>query len=245
MPAGGPTPLAKRGRGGAAGVITQHRVVAPHVLVNGKRDVWLYRPPAPGPWPLLVVFDGRDYLRRARLTTIVDNLISQRRIRPVALALADNGGPARVVEYGCSEATLGFVLDHLLPLARAELDLVDVRSAPGAYGVLGASMGGLIALYTGLRAPGIFGRVLSQSGAFWEDEYKPVVVDLVRDGAVRPINVWMDVGRYEGLLGGNRMMYELLNQRGYQVTYREYSAGHNYPAWRDDVWRGLEALYPV
>jgi enterochelin esterase family protein len=28
------------------------------------------------------------------------------------------------------------------------------------------------------------------------------------------------------------------------VIYREFSAGHNYTAWRDDIWRGLEAMFP-
>ncbi|MCX6029120.1 MAG: alpha/beta hydrolase-fold protein [Chloroflexi bacterium] len=243
MPDGGPTPLAKRKRGVPRGEVTRHVIHAPHVLANSKRMVWLYRPAASGPVPLVVVFDGRDYLRRAMLATIADNLIAQGRMRPVAFAMADNGGPARVVEYGCCEPTLGFIIDNLLSLAKSELDLVDFRTSPGAYGLLGASMGGLMALYVALRAPGIFGHVLSQSGAFWDDEYKPVVVDLVRDGAVRPIKVWMDAGRYEGLLGGNRMMHALLQQRGYDVAYCEFNGGHNYPAWRDDVARGLEWLY--
>jgi len=243
MPEAAPTPLAQPARRVPRGAVTRHVVQAPHVLVNGKRTVWLYRSAVSHPVPLVVVFDGRDYLRRARLTTIADNLIAQGRMKPVAFAMADNGGPARGVEYGCSEATLGFIMNHLLPLAKKELDLVDFRASPGAYGLLSASMGGLISLYVALRAPGIFGRVLSQSGAFWDDEYKPVVVDLVRDGAVRPIKVWMDVGRYEWLLGGNRMMHALLQQRGYDVAYREYNGGHNYPAWRDDVAHGLEWLY--
>ena len=34
-------------------------------------------------------------------------------------------------------------------------------------------------------------------------------------------------------------------ERGYLLAYHEYNAGHNYPAWRDDIWRGLEALYGV
>ena len=47
----------------------------------------------------------------------------------------------------------------------------------------------------------------------------------------------MDVGRYEWLLEPNRRLHELLGERGYDVTYHEYNAGHNYPAWRDDLWR--------
>ncbi len=54
------------------------------------------------------------------------------------------------------------------------------------------------------------------------------------------------MGRYEqDLAPVNREMHDLLEERGYDVGYREYSSGHNYPAWRDDVWRGLEHAYGV
>ncbi|MBU1752106.1 MAG: esterase family protein, partial [Chloroflexi bacterium] len=127
-------------------------------------------------------------------------------------------------------------------LAQAHLPLLDVQTHPGAYGVLGASMGGLMALYMGLRAPHVFGYVLSQSGAFTMMGRDLVVYDLVRDGPVRPIRIWMDVGRYEWLLPTNQHMHALLEAKGYDVTYREYNGGHNYSSWRDDVWRGLELL---
>lgn len=72
-----------------------------------------------------------------------------------------------------------------------------------------------------------------------------VVFDLLEHTEIRPLRIWMDVGIYDlpGLLVSNQRMQILLNQRGYPITYREYNAGHNYPSWRDDIWRGLEALY--
>jgi enterochelin esterase family protein len=109
---------------------------------------------------------------------------------------------------------------------------------------MGASMGGLMAVFTGLRLPHLFGRVLSQSGAFHLGSYPATALDLVEQGAARPVRMWLDVGRYEWLLDSNRRTHALLQARGYDVTYREYSAGHNYTAWRDDLWRGLEALFP-
>jgi len=243
MPEGAPTPLAQRERGVPQGKVTRHVIEHRWLVTGGKRPVWLYRPPSPDPCPLVLAYDGADYYRRARLTQIIDNLIAQRRIRPVALAMVENGGQARLIEYSCNEATIGFVMECVMPLARKELSLVE--PAAGAYGVLGASMGGLIALYTGLRVPQVFGRVLSQSGAFRHDRYVPLIFDLVRQGPVKPLKVWMDVGRYEWLLPGNQEMHTALRERGYDVTYREYHGGHNYPSWRDDVWRGLEHLYPM
>lgn len=245
MPAHAETPLTARKAGIPQGKLMRHRVENGWLLATGKRWVHLYQPPVEQPVPLLVVYDAQDYLTRGRITQIVDNLIAQGRIEPLAMALVDNGGPARGVEYACNEATVGFIMRDVLSLARERLNLVDPAERPGAYGVLGASMGGLMALYTGMRAPQVFGRVLSQSGAFeLGAEYQPTVVtDLVRYAPRAPLKIWLAVGRYEWLLDANRHMHELLTAREYDVTYREYSAGHNYPAWRNDLWRGLEVCF--
>lgn len=100
-----------------------------------------------------------------------------------------------------------------------------------------------MALYAAVRAPEVFGSVLSQSGAFSMPNDDFVIFDLLRQAGVRPLRIWMDSGAYEGLLNCNRRMCELLVSKGYDVTYREYNGAHNYPAWRDDLWRGLENLY--
>ena len=211
MPDAAPSPLILRERGTARGYTTHHLVRGDHLIAGGERVVYLYQPPVEAPCPLLVVWDGRDYLRRARIRQSVENLIAARRIEPVALALVEHGRAARFMEYACSESTLAFLMRHVLPLAQTHLRLVDPRAGrgagrgdegqAGAYGVLGASMGGLMALYTGLRLPDV-GRVLSQSGAFGLEigGRDLVVAELIRQ--VRPAQsmrpaVWMDCGRYE------------------------------------------------
>ncbi len=244
MPGGAPTPLIKKQRTLPAGTVNRHSITAPDMVADNKRLVYLYHPPTATPTPLLVVFDGWDYYRRAKLPTIVDNLITEERIRPLSLALVQNGGQARFIEYACSESVLGFLVHYVLPLAQQELNLLDLKAHPGTYGVLGASMGGLLALYTALRMPNIFGHSLSQSGAFRLGDYPTVVHNLVSDGPTHPLNIWMDVGLFEWLLEPNREMAALLRKRGYSVQYHEYPSGHNYPAWRNAVGTGLETLFP-
>lgn len=245
MDEGGPTPLARPARGALRGRVTRHRVETSELAVGTQREVILYQPPGTEPCPLVVVLDGPDYLQRGALARLVDTLIHERRIRPVALAMVANAGAHRTVEYLCSEATLLFLLRKVLPLAREQLRLVDERRKPGAHAVLGASLGGLMALYVGLRAPEVFGNVLSQSGAFaLPGEGDMLVFELTRTLRSRPLNVWMDCGTFERLAEGNQRMEPLLAKAGHRVEYREYNGGHNYSAWRDDVWRGLEWLFP-
>jgi enterochelin esterase family protein len=108
-------------------------------------------------------------------------------------------------------------------------------------------MGGLMALYTGLRAPDIFGQVVCQSGAFFfgEPRVDTLLVDFVKTVPVQTLKIWQDVGALEGLLDGNRQMNAVLKAVGYDVTYREFSGGHNQTMWSDNTWRGLEAVYGV
>ncbi len=248
MPEYIPTTLGRKKRQIPHGTVTCHHLPTEYLITGEERTIRLYQPPVNVPVPLVVVWDGQDYLYQIQLNNIVDNLIHQGRIRPIAMAFVDNAGQdLRTVEYACSEASLAFLMIEVLPLARKELNLIDIEANPGAFGVLGASMGGLMALFTGARIPQVFGKVLSQSGAFSWGNFDMVVFDLLQQGDLRPLKIWLDVGAYDlaGLLVSNQRMQTMLNQRGYAYSYREYHAGHNFPAWRDDIWRGLETLFGV
>ena len=245
MPESQPTPLVHRSRRVQRGRVTTHMVETDGTAGGKQRTIYLYQPPVEGPVPLVVVWDGKDYYRRARLHCIVDNLIHQRRIQPIALVMVDNGKAARFLEYACNDATLVFLWSQVMPLAHSQLDLVDWQKSPGAFGVLGASLGGLMALYTAVRLPRAFGKVLSQSGAFSGGGHDSAVIDLLRHAPPLPLKLWLDVGKYDfsGLITANERMFTLLQEKGYPFESRVYPAGHNYTAWRDDLGRGLEFLF--
>jgi len=245
MPETMPSPFHLRRADVTPGRLTGHRVDTKWLREGYEREIYFYRPRVKGPVPLLVVYDGQDYLHRGKLAVIADNLIAEGRIQPLAMAFLPSGGRWRDVEYACSDGTLFWLDQTVLPLAQEKLNLLDVKKQPGAYGVLGASLGGTMAMYTGLRMPDVFGKVLSQAGAYSIESRNFAAMDLVRHGQARGLEVWMDIGRLDFLLDDNRGMYALLQEKGYNVTYREFTAGHNYTAWRDDVWRGLEAMFPA
>ncbi len=245
MPDAAPTTLFKRERNVPHGKVTHHKITAPRLITTPSRLVHLYQPPTSDPCPLIVVFDGEEYLKRACLPIIVDNLIAQKRIRPVALAMIENGGAEnRFVEYACADATVNLLTYVVLPLARKHLNLLNDE---GAHAALGASMGGLISLYTALRLPHIFGKVISQSGGFPLDGDTSVILDLVDFSPKESIKIWMDIGKYDFpfLMDTNPRMRDLLIGKGYDVTYREYGGGHNWPSWRDEVWRGIETIFAL
>jgi len=99
MPRSGPTPLVKSVKGVARGLVSRHKLPTKEFVVGDNRTVYLYQPAVKTPVPLVVVYDGPDYLKRGRLNVIVDNLIAAQRIRPFAMAMVQNGGQARSLEY--------------------------------------------------------------------------------------------------------------------------------------------------
>jgi enterochelin esterase family protein len=227
------------------GKVTRHLVDTWMIQQDGKRELYLYQPPVKEPVPLLLVYDGPDYLYRAMLNILVDNLIHKKRIQPIAMAFLQNGDDRRGVEYACSDATVMTVEHSILPFAAKKLTLLDVKTNRGAYGVLGASWGGLMSLYTGLRMPEVFGKVICQSGVFESEGRDYVAVDLVRARQAREIKIWMDIGHFDWLLEDNRRIQPLLQTNGYNVTYHEAPAGHNYTFWRDEVPQALMEMFPA
>jgi enterochelin esterase-like enzyme len=241
MPHGGPNPLVQPVQGIPQGTLTHFQVPTKDYVLGTKRRVILYQPPVNEPVPLVVVFDGPDYLKLAKLNIIVDNMIAQKRVRPFAMAMIKDGGQARNLEYSCSDSTLGFVSECVIPMAQENLWLTPAGN--GDFGIMGASLGGLMALYASLRLPSVFGKVLCQSGAFIFSEYESVVADLIRHIPAPRIEIWMDTGKYEWLLKGNQQMHALLNKNKFKVKYHEFSGGHNYTCWCNELWRGLEKLF--
>ena len=239
MPHAPQSPLFRRRRMVPAGTVRQQEFRSMR-LAGGRRNVRLYQPAQEGPYRLLLVLDGKDYLQRAKLTTLADNLLHERTLPPLAIAFLDNARESRFAEYGCSEALVGFVAQELLPWATSQVALVPQL---GGHCVLGASLGGLAALWLGVRLPEIFGRVFSQAGGFALGFTKELgLTTLLRVGERVPLRIYLDCGCFDPLLAANRAMHELLQARGYEVAYREFNAGHNYPAWREDLTAGLQWL---
>jgi enterochelin esterase family protein len=111
------------------------------------------------------------------------------------------------------------------------------RPTRDARALIGASLGGVTSLWTGLRHPAVFARVGAQSSSLQIDDER-VVSALARLGPAgaagsRPLRFYLDVGRMEPVLDAHRRVRVMIRAKGYPVAYRELEAGHNYTAWRD------------
>jgi enterochelin esterase-like enzyme len=224
------------------------------------RAVTVYTPPGFGtsgePYPVVVLFDGAVYGggRRTHVPTptILDNLISERRIPPVVGVLVH--ARAREPELGGSAEFIQFLAEELMPLVRRRY---QGAGDPAHVVIGGSSLGGAAAAYAALERPDVFGNVLSQSGAFWlprdvrdpvRQEFIPPRTWLIDEYIERPrvpVRFWMEVSPFESpakMLGPNRQLRDVLRAKGYVVTYREFPSGHDYLHWRDSLADGLISL---
>ena len=98
-------------------------------------------------------------------------------------------------------------------------------------------------MYTGLRMPKTFGKIISQSGVFSFEGLDCSVVDLIRYAPRPNVKIWMDVGKLEELLEDNRRMVTILKQKGYNPAYRETGGAHNYTTWRNSLGEALIQMF--
>jgi enterochelin esterase-like enzyme len=209
--------------------------------LGNRRGVYVYLPPGydadATPFPALYVHDGGEYLNRARLPIVLDNLIHAGEVAPLIAVMADPVD--RMTEYMMNEGYANFVCSELLP----HID-VRFRTLPGAEGrgVMGASLGGLISVYLALERPDLFSRVASQSGAFFIAEDR--VLGMGRHARAAQ-SFYFDVGKYEQrFIPAHLELIDTLKARGCRCFFQELAGGHNWTSWRAHLKELLTFLWP-
>ncbi len=229
-------------------------VVVESKAFRERREVQVYLPARfrnNRRYPLLVVHDGQDYLRFAALKTVLDNLIHRLEIPQMIVAMTYS--PDRLKEYAGNDPHANFLANEMLPLLADKFPLVDESYARG---IMGASFGGVASLHTAWRYPGLFGRLLLQSGSFAFSDLGAHERGPVFDPVVRFMNefrenpgqpgekIYMSCGIYESLIYENRSLVPRLQAQGINVKFEEARDAHNWENWRDRLRNGLSWLFP-
>jgi enterochelin esterase-like enzyme len=202
-------------------------------ILGNSRMVKIYLPPSYAAsharYRTLYVHDGIDYLNLAKINEIVDVMIHRNEIPPVILVMVPPVDRDR--EYWTSADFARAFATELVPT-------IDKRyrteAALESRGILGASLGGLIAVYIAGQYPQVFGNCAGQSSAFFPDSRFEKIWASPKSG----IRFHLDVGTYEqnysqrDLLNGNRRMRDFLRAKAYTVDYRELHEGHSWGSWR-------------
>jgi enterochelin esterase family protein len=215
-----------------------------------RRFLRWYRPDvAGGRLPLLVVHDGRDFIRHAGIVDVLDHLIATGRLPPLVAALIDPG--ERLTEYADDPRHAAFVGDVVAAAVRRH----GADPDPDAHVYLGASLGAVAALAAAWRTVPVGGVVLL-SGSFVTalggpmgrgERFLPVIDFMERFTAqpARPAaRIYQSCGAYEGLAPDNQAFTPVLAATGGTVHYEEVPDGHHWHNWRDRLAAALTHTLP-
>lgn len=235
------------------GDLVQHIVPSRALRRDSHVTVYLparFRPSAR--YPLLIVHDGDDFLRYAAMKPVLDNLIHRMDVAELIVAFIDPGD--RLAEYANSAAHARYVATELIPYLEQHYPLQESRTARC---LMGSSFGGVAALSTAYRYPGLAASLALMSGSFVFTDigndhgggpvFEPVVrfVNRYRAAPRRVADrVFLSCGMYEPLIIPNRSMLHTFESTGMLVRYVEARDGHSWENWRDRLQEALSWLFP-
>lgn len=260
LPGAVPQPWLVKQPGNPEGRVERHTIRSN--IQNLDRSIAIYAPPGyrrdGPPNDLLLLFDGPAYLSSENaMPTTMDNLIAAAKIRPTIAVLVSNVGSRRLTDLVPNPEFADFMANELVPWVRSRY---NVTNDPDRTVIGGFSAGGLAAAYMGLRHSNVFGKVLSQSGAFWwaPDHYQNADSTTETNWMVKqylasprlPVMFYLEAGTFEmdqageggDILEATRHLRDVLLAKGYAVHYQQFVGGHDGLSWRGTLANGLITL---
>jgi len=202
--------------------------------LNRTVRVWVYLPPDYGKnekkrYPVLYMLDGQNLFDNATafagewgVDETLEELYNKTGFSIIVVGI-DNGGERRIDEYapwknerygkgGEGNATLEFIVENLKPYIDALY-----RTERGETGIMGSSLGGLLALYAGFAYPDTFRYVGAMSPSLW---FNPEIYGFIENAERGPEKIYLYWGTSEGsdpreMIEDGRKLVEVLKEKGY------------------------------
>ncbi len=229
------------------GTRSTHTINSSHL--NQTRTFVVYQPPGQlvgEKLPSVYINDGSDFLNLIDTPAILDRLIATRQIPPLIAVFVPP--IIRNEDYNRNEAYAAFLAEELVPFVQANF---EADPAADKTAVLGASRGGLAAVHTAVLHPEVFGLVAGLSGAYSTDD-GALLLRIAGQGAPG-VRFYLVIGTYEtavlgnptegNLLEVNRLLVDILEDKGYPHLYEEFPQGHSWGLWEAMIGSGLMYLF--
>ncbi|MEC1594073.1 alpha/beta hydrolase-fold protein [Bacillus spizizenii] len=234
----------------------------------GKRRFTLYLPPSYSPdnsrrFPAVYVQDGSSLFQDQ--IELLESTFQQRRLPEHVLIGIEPEN--RLDEYTPWPAASlsdrfpdfgGMGYDYLSDITNRFIPFIEenwnVTREPQSRGMIGASLGGLISMFTLLRYPSMFEKIGSISGSYWyENAAETIHLSSLKPGTAR---VFMSAGSEEGrekqsiqrhMLQNTKQVHQSLKEKGFtedQLCFSiEKGAVHHRKYFCKQFTIALEWLY--
>lgn len=221
-------------------------------------------------YPVLYLNDGQNLFEASlafggvewQVDETADRLIREGAVPPMIIVGVDNTGKDRIREYMPHRSmnpvmlrVVGkyypdFLMKEVMPFVE---EAYRVATNPENTGLGGSSLGALIALYTAMVRPGVFGRLLIESPSLWASNRQ-----LIKDSRkvkVWPERIYLGVGTAEaGNAERDRTVVDDVRELAAILRRTVFSenrlrlvikdeAGHNEAAWAQRFPEALQFLF--
>ena len=245
------------------GDVRTHAAFKSEILGN-RRDILVWLPPGYAKertrrYPVLYLNDGQNVFDAAtsfagewRADEAATALIGTHRMRPIIMVAIPNMGAARADEYLASrDRNMGGRGDLYGRFLTSELKpFIDrtyrTKRGPKDTGILGSSLGGLVALHLGMTRPDVFGLLGVVSPSVWW-KGREILGQIHKT----PARIWLDVGTAESPTAERdaQDLRDVLVRKGWREGRDlafdvDPGAKHDEKAWAGRIDRILTFLFP-
>lgn len=216
-------------------------------LLGRSHPVFVYLPPGYDSaslisYPVMYVTDGAEYMSLGGMTNALDNLQASNQLCPLVAIFVDPRtdmkNPAtsmRMTDYTLNTTFVRFLIEEV----RASLmKQYRLTTKPSDTGIMGASLGGLIATYATLTRPDVFGFSAAQSPSYWWSD--GAIYGHADSAKERGRRFYIDTGMIRDAQEGALRMKAILERGGHSVHYAEHPESHNWTNWRARIGRILQ-----
>ncbi len=172
--------------------------------------------------------DGVEYINLGKATTILDNLIYEKKISPAIAVFVNPIDRAEEYDFSMQDSYVDYFINKLIP--EAEKKYSSTGTAKERV-IVGDSDGGGISSLIYFQKSSLFKGVFLQSFSW-------IKRDMFKDDIF--VKVYMVVGVYDTFLKGDKEFYDSnKNNPNISIYYQEFSQGHSWGLWRDTLGDGL------
>jgi enterochelin esterase-like enzyme len=229
-------------------------------VTNSWRRFFIYTPPGYDnnlneKYPVLYILHGggedeRGWATQGCTDLILDNLIAEKKARPMLVVMMDgNLGAGGLAGFG--EQALRIFENELknvvIPIVEKNY---RVRPEANGRALAGLSMGGLQTLYAGVKNTDQFAYLGVFSSGWFANrpEISNTHYELLKNNAAT-INknlkqFWIAMGGKEDIAYNNcKAMMAKYDSLNIKYTYSEYPGGHTWPVWRNNLYNFAQLLF--
>ncbi|MEI6455124.1 MAG: alpha/beta hydrolase-fold protein [bacterium] len=198
--------------------------------LGNSRKVTIYLPPgyesSAEDYPVILFHDGLEYLSLGSTNNILDYLISQQKILPLIGIFVPPVD--RTAEYAGNKIDLftAFIVNDLMGAIDQKY---RTSKDPDKRAMAGASNGGNISLYIGMKHPEAFGKIAAQSSNVIQ-----TISNTLQFGNKLDLEFYIDIGTYDisQLIPMVHNLATILESKKYSYRFYEWNEGHSWGNWK-------------